>query len=81
MRVRNFYEEDAIELFTTYLNKNNKDISRTLKELENEKKLPLFFMNYYKSHEDFMEKFNISRDEYFKSCSQRWCGLEIYRPR
>lgn len=72
------YVKDIEDLYNSYLNENNGDIGKTLKSLEANGKLPITFMRYFNTDEDFRKKFNISEEEYSQNCNYNWVGQDIF---
>lgn len=55
------YQKDVVELYNKYLNNNNGEVSKTLQALEKDDKLPISFMRYFETDDDFRKFFNIDK--------------------
>lgn len=57
---------------------NNRNIPETLKRLEKDKKLPISFIKYFETDEDFRKHFNIDKKSYFENCNFQWRDEHIF---
>lgn len=71
-------KKDIECLYNQYLTNNNGNISETLKSLERYEKLPISFIRYFETDEDFRKHFNIDEESYFKNCSFKWRDEHIF---
>lgn len=72
------YKKDIEDLYNQYLNSNTGNIPTTLKKLEEDKKLPISFMRYFETDEDFRKHFNIDKKTYFENCNYQWIDQHIF---
>ena len=76
-----FYLKDAVDLYNNYYEKNNKDISGTLMELVADRKLPIYFMHYFPTHKEFIDRFGITEEQFDEAGCSPWSGFEVFRPK
>lgn len=76
---RVLYKKDAIALYNKYYKQNNNNIKDTLSTMEIDGIIPYFFMKYYITYKEFLEKFGIPENIYLELNCPLWIDQDIIR--